>query len=259
MPRNKATFDDWWASYFDEVYLRIYEPLLPPAETDHEVAAIRELLEERNAKRILDVPCGWGLGWYSVPGVATRRALAAGAAVRLVRSDMRQLPFSGEFDAALCLFSSLGYFVGPPGRETNREPGEDTWGSGDADAGDLSVLAGIRSALTPGGVLLIETIHRDAIAREFAERDWWEAPSGDTVFVEREFDPIAGVSYEILRWRDAEGNEGEKRHAIRIRAASEWAALLATAGFRPLEWYGDWSLEPFTLSSERLIVLCERT
>ena len=305
--------NDWWAEYFDEVYLRIYEPLFPAAETDREVAAIRELIEERNGLRILDVPCGWGRhsvelarSGFQVTGVdgsayllaeAGRRAAEAGVPIRLVHSDMRALPFKGEFDAVLCLFSSLGYF----GRFGGSAASEGSGYSGDsgnpadsadpadmpastgtadaaasadpsaspvpadpsasrasADSGDVEALARMRSALVSGGMLLLETAHRDAVAREFAERDWWESAAGDTIWVERSFDPIAGVSHELLRWRDATGAHGEKSHSIRIRAASEWAEILDRAGFRALEWYGDWSLEPFVVESERLIVLCEK-
>lgn len=250
MPESPAR--SWWTDYFDDVYLRVYEPLLPSELTENEVDAIRELLGDRPGARILDVACGWGRHTielarcgYDVTGVdlstfllgeAGSRASAAGVEARFVRADMLDLPFANEFDAAICLFSSLGY---------------------SDDTADARALVGIRRALCEEGVFILQTMHRDAIARGFAERDWWTTPDGDTVRVEREFDPVAGISHETLHWRDASGTEGEKRHSVRVRSATEWNALLVDAGFRPLEWFGDWTLEPLGLQSEELIVMCE--
>jgi SAM-dependent methyltransferase len=200
------------------------------------------------------VACGWGRHaveladrGYAVTGLdfsplllreAERGATAAGVDLTLHCGDMREMDFDADFDGAVSLFSSLGYFG--------------------SDAEDLSVLQGIRRALRPGGRFVLDTMHRDLVAREFLERDWWSTPEGDHVWVERDFDPVEGVSHEVLRWRDREGEKGEKAHSIRIRSATEWQALLREAALRPEEWFGSWELEPFSHSSARLIVLCTR-
>ncbi len=240
----------WWSDYFDHSYLRIYEPLLTPERTDREVLAIRELLSDRPGARVLDLACGWGrhsielaLCGYQVTGLdqsafllaeARRRADEVGVDLRLVRADMHDLPFAAEFDVVLSLFSSLGY---------------------SDDAADLRVLAGARTALATDGVLIVDTMNRDAIARGFAERDWWETPGGDNIRIERYFDAVQGVSHETLHWRTADGEQGEKRHSIRIRTATEWDRLLRQTGYHATEWFGNWSLEPLALDSEELIVV----
>lgn len=244
----------WWKSYFDDVFLRIYRPLRDETRTALEADAVCELLGLNDGARILDVGCGWGrhslelarLGFqmtgfdYSARLLeeAERSAEADALEVRWVQGDMRKLDFYQEFDAILSLFSTFGYFT--------------------TDEEDRAVLRGMREAATPGGFLLIETMHRDMIAREFAERDWWETPEGDVVRVERSFDAVAGITHELLRWRDANGKEGEKPHSIRVRSAPEWDDLLNRSGWRPIEWIGSWDLEPFTHLSERLIVVAER-
>jgi SAM-dependent methyltransferase len=241
----------WWTTYFDDVFLRIYRPLLGDQRTAAEIDAVQELLPRPACERILDVGCGWGR--HSVPlaqhgyqvtgvdlsdfllGVGRREADRAGVQVRWVQGDMRALPFQAEFDAAISLFSSLGYFGG--------------------DEGDERVLRGIHAALKPGGLLLVDSMHRDVIAREFAERDWWETPEGDLVWVEREFDAVAGISHDLLRWRAADGSSGEKMHHVRVRTASEWKNLLERCGFKPVEWFGGWDLDAFDHTSRRLLVL----
>lgn len=245
---------EWWRDYFDDVFLRVYRAVLTPERTAVEIDGVIQLLDPPPGARVLDVGCGWGrhaielarLG-MEVTGFdhsafllaeAERAGHAAGVEVRWSQGDMRALPFREEFDAAVSLFSSLGYFG--------------------SDDDDVRVLRGMRDAVRPGGLLLLDTMHRDLIAREFAERDWWSVPEGGVVRVEREFDAVEGSSREVLHWRGPDGVERTKAHSIRIRTATEWGRLLEGAGWEAAEWLGDWDLEPFTLASPRLIVLARR-
>lgn len=241
---------DWWATYFDRDFFHLYRPFLPPEATRDEVAGALRLLDLAPGARLLDLACGWGRhslefarAGLRVTGVdrsepllrlARRAAAEEGVDVHWIRADMRRLPFRAGFDAVVSLFSSLGYF--------------------ESDEEDLRVLLGAREVLRPGGVFLLEVMHRDHIAREFVERDWWRGESGAHVWVEREFDAVQGVSREWLRWRKGR-RAGEKFHSIRVRSATEWDRLLRTAGLVPEQWCGGWDLAPFEHSAERLVVL----
>ena len=146
-----------------------------------------EILGLPTEARVLDLACGWGR--YAVPlqeaGLrvigfdrslsllkAAQRQGAGDDRVQWVCGDMRALPFIGSFDAVLSLFSSLGYFG--------------------SEAEDLRVLRSVATTLRPEGRLLLETMHRDAVVRDFAERDWWEGEGGERVWAEREFDTVHG-------------------------------------------------------------------
>ncbi|HEV2131765.1 MAG TPA: class I SAM-dependent methyltransferase [Longimicrobiaceae bacterium] len=243
----------WWRDYFDERYLEISRSRLPAAKSRAEVAAVIELLGLPVGARILDVPCGWGR--HSVPlaearfrvtgadlssvqlEAAREYARQSGVEVEWIQTDMRLLPWRECFDAVISLFSSLGYF--------------------DRDEEDLAALRAFRAALRPGGVLLLETMHRDALARHYAPRDWWETEVGTVVRVERRFDAVAGVNHEWMHWQRG-ADAGEKDHRMRVRTVTEWDALLRAAGLAPESWYGGWNGRPFTHESPRLVVLARR-
>lgn len=245
--------EPWWTEYFDRDFVHLYRPFLTPERTRTEVAGIVEMLGLPSDARVLDLACGWGRHSVALArsgfavtgldlsetllGIARRRAERAGVAVEWVRGDMRELPWRAEFDAVVSLFSSLGYFV--------------------SDEEDLRVLRAAHDALRPGGFFLLETMHRDHVVGDYADRDWWEADDGALVWVEREFDAVEGVSREWLRWRRGD-RSGEKFHELRVRTATEWDGLLREAGLQPVEWYGDWGLAPFTHTSVDLIVVCRR-
>jgi SAM-dependent methyltransferase len=241
---------EWWKEYFDADFLRLYRAVLPPEEAHTAAAAISELLDLAPSSRILDLACGWGrhsvefsrLG-FDVIGVdrselllRNARAPAAGErAPSWVCGDIRELPFPPSFDAVVCLFSSLGYFL--------------------SDEEDLRALRAARGVLRDGGLLVLETMHRDAAVRDYAERDWWEGEQGEHIWVEREFDPVEGVTHETIRWSRGDGTGGEKYHASRIRTATEWTTMLRDAGFNPVAMYGGWDLEPFSYGSATLVIV----
>jgi SAM-dependent methyltransferase len=244
---------EWWEEYFDERFIALYRDFLTPERTAREVEGLTEMLMLPPGAEVLDLACGWGRhsvalarAGYRVTGLdlsetllarGRKRAAKAEVAVDFVRGDMREIPWTGRFDAVLSLFSSLGYFL--------------------SDDEDLRVLRAARDALKPGGFFVMETMHRDHVVAGFADRDWWEAGDGSLVWVEREFDAIEGISREWTRWNRG-GETGEKYHDLRIRTATEWDALLRRVGLVPVDWYGDWEMAPFIHKSEDLIVVARR-
>lgn len=243
----------WWEDYFDEVFIDIYRDFLTPERTAREVEGLREMVMLEPGAAVLDLACGWGRhsielarGGARVTGLdlsetllarARKRAAAAKVDVEFVRGDMRQVPWTDRFDLVTSLYSSLGYFL--------------------SDDEDLRVLRGAHDALRDGGSFVLETMHRDHVVGDYAARDWWETDGGGTVWVEREFDAVDGVSREWTRWSRA-GRAGEKYHELRIRSATEWDALLRRAGMLPVDWWGDWEMAPFIHTSENLIVVCRK-
>ena len=80
---------------------------------------------------------------------------------------------------------------------------------------------------------------------------------GTEVRVRRRFDPVSGISHERLRWRRG-ADRGRKQHALRLRTATEIAALLAAAGFHDVAWFGDWQGRPLRYDSAHLIAVARK-
>lgn len=241
----------WWRTYFDDIFYELHEDLFPEHESRREAAAMLDLLGLPCDARILDAPCGWGRHTILFPhaGVSSfgadlshallRRAAEAsrhaGVPARYAAADIRRLPFrDGAFDAVVNVFTSLGLFLD--------------------DAEDVRALAEARRVLRPGGRFLLESMHRDDIVCTYAERDRWTLPNGIEVRVRRRFDPVRGISYERLRWRRG-GRGGKKSHALRLRTATEIDGLLRAAGFASIRYFGDWSGEPLSHESPRVIAV----
>jgi ubiquinone/menaquinone biosynthesis C-methylase UbiE len=241
---------NWWRNYFGDDFFHLHRDLFPESDSRTEVSGILELLGLPQGARILDVPCGWGRhshllaeAGFDVTGAdlsepLLRRAQHQSSDVRgFAACDIRSLPFSSfTFDAAINVFTSLGLFLN--------------------DEDDLAALREIRRVLIPKGVFLLESMHRDEVLSDFAERDHWTLPDGTGVAVKRQFDPITGISEEVLRWRQGE-NTGEKRHALKLRTATEIHALLSRAGFKDIKYYGDWEGSEFTHRSEHLVAVAQ--
>ena len=213
-------------------------------DAEQQVELIERALRLEPGSRILDVPCGTGrvgsrlaAKGYDVVGVdITERFLeearAAGLAVE--HADMRELPFDAEFDAAVCMWGSFGYFD---------------------DEGNLAQARAAARALRPGGRYLIDTPTLESIYPQFRDRTWFEA--GDTtVLTENAFRLDEGrVETE---WTFLRGDERRtQRSSIRVYALSALTDLLREAGFTTFEARDD-ELEDFAIGSSRLWLVATR-
>lgn len=239
--------EGWWRDYFGADFFHLHVDLFPEALTRREVAGMLELLRLPVGARILDVPCGWGRHavllaehGYRVTGADLSYDLLRRAAPgpSYVAADVRAQPLrAAAFDAVINVFTSLGLFLD--------------------DQEDLNALREAHRLLQPGGRFLLESMHRDDVVGDFAERDRWLLPDGTEVRVRRRFDPIRGISHERLQWRKGE-RRGRKQHSLRLRTATEIAALLGAAGFDDVEYFGDWNGRPFTHRDSSLIAVATK-
>jgi SAM-dependent methyltransferase len=248
-PAVEPSTPETWDAFFSDFYLRAYADAERDAQAAEQALAAAQLAGCPEGGDLLDVPCGFGrhaiaLGaaGYRVVGVDRSRPLldearrrAGGARwPKFVQGDYRRLPFAGAgFDAALCLFSSLGYL---------------------GDEEDTNALADIRRVLRPGGRLVIELLHRDLLVRTFREHDWSLLGEGRLLLEQRTFEPVSGVAQVTQTLIDGSGQRESRTFSVRIYTATELLAMLARAGFAETRCHGDLEGGPFDAGTRLVAV-----
>ncbi len=245
----------WYRDFFGRHYLDTYQHVLTPERTIREVDFIESTLALPQGARILDLCCGHGRHLveladrgYSMTAldldsffldIAGGEAERRGLKVSLELRDMRDIPFVEEFDAVINMFTAFGYL--------------------ESDDEDQKVLDGVAGALKPGGLFLIELMHRDFLARIFQPHGWYETEAGLKVLEERSFNPLTGRNdvRNITIYPD--GTIREAHHSVRIYTLTELARMITAAGLKIEATYGGTDGSPFTLESRRLTVLSRKS
>lgn len=258
-PRAARPRTPWYISLFRGDYQRYYlgarSGMIAPARSDQEVKLIIERLGLRPGDRVVDFCCGTGRhairlaqAGMRVTGIdlsaphlreARQDATAAGVTVRWVRSDVRAVPrqLSGQFDAAINMFTSLGYF--------------------DSEAEDLRAVRSIAACLRPGGLLLCETMNRDWLIRNYTPRDWLRH-NGATLLFERRFDASTGTNHEEFTIIEPGGRTRRHVSTLRLYSLLEFKQLLRRGGLTFRAALGDAAGAHYGFDSPRMIVIAQR-
>ncbi|MFA0739933.1 MAG: hypothetical protein DFNUSKGM_000029 [Candidatus Fervidibacter sacchari] len=241
----------WYREFFDDLYLRVYQPLEAPEKVRREVDFIVKALNLPAGAKVLDLCCGQGRHslelarrGFQVVGVdlseallyeARKRAESEGLSVTFLQCDMREIDFKDEFDAVINMFTSFGYL--------------------ESEAEDEKVLGKVAQALKSGGKFLLDVVNRDRLVRDFQGREWHAADEGWLVLEERTFDHLSGRME--TRWicvaRD--GVRYERLSSVRLYTASELRTMLEQAGLKVKDLFGDYDGSPYSWDSQRLIVV----
>jgi ubiquinone/menaquinone biosynthesis C-methylase UbiE len=239
--------DERFDRLFDEGYLEVYEPRHEPEDTEREALGAARAAGVEPGAAILDCPCGFGrhsavlarAGFRvtgadrSEPLLVEARNRAAGHEVEFVQADYRELPFGDDrFDAVLNLFTSIGY--------TGKE-------------GDSLAIGEFRRVLRPGGRLIVETMHRDRLARVFRARRWQRLPRGYLIEDSR-FDQVESVHENTMVYIPDEGERREYPYRIRCYSVTELVEMARVAGFESVECFGGFDREELTLDTRLVLV-----
>ena len=265
MERIGMSKADWRRILFDQKYLDTYLADFTQERTSQEVDFVVKTARLTPQDRILDLACGHGrhsielakrgftvVGLdYSEPFIEKAKADAKEAEVNVefVQGDMKQLPFKGEFDVVLMLFTAFGYFDD----ETNQK-----------------VLEEISRSLKPGGRFLIDVISGEAYSRRFSKDNIRET-SSNLLKIPRTAE-IDGKQIDEIEWYDPEkqlihthrgwiDNEEKKEHDyyIRIYTVQQYKDMLSKASFKFKELWGDFQGNPHdTNGNFRTIILAEK-
>ena len=266
---------DWWQDFFSGPALDFVRDFYGQSDALSESNFVEHVLGLTPGARVLDVPCGAGR-WsvqlaamgYDVTGVDLSRELietaketaadrlqwdtfaprtGAGGGLRVdwERHDMRRLPWDAEFDAALCVWNSFGYF--------------------DED-GNAEFLKAVSRALKPGGKFLLDTPIMETYVAEMEARDkdWWQTKEGLLALEDRWYDHETGRAESQWTFIN-DGKVERKRLSVRLYTYRELAALLEEAGFGNHQAYSsafgdmershEWEWDPFELGAPALCMV----
>lgn len=243
---------EWHKRFFVNSF---YNPASPAAlaKARAEAAFVLKELKLKKGASLLDLCCGPGrhAAEFARRGMrvtgfdfsaeylreAAERAKKKRVPLRLVRGDMRKLPFEGEFDAAVNLFTSFGYFP--------------------RFSDDLKTLEGTARALKPGGLFLIDLANGAWIRENFRPRSWQELESGGWLLEERRLTADGNFNEWI---KVGPGGETSRRKFFtRIYDRDRVSAALRRAGLTPLKFWGGFDGSRLRPSSLRLICLARKS
>jgi SAM-dependent methyltransferase len=202
--------------------------------------------------RVLDLCCGPGR--HSIPLAkqgarvtavdrspfllekARSRAELEKLDIEWVQEDMRSFVRPDEFDLAINLLTSFGYF---------------------GDEENLTVLRNVFRSLVPGGFFIIDVMGKEIIARGFASSAVDKQADGSIWVQSRE---IIDDWYRIRsRWfliRDQKVTEASFNTAL--YSGRELADLLKRAGFKQVKLFGSLQGIPYDLKAQRLVAVVQK-
>lgn len=215
-----------------------------------EIEQIIDLAAIAPGATVLDLCCGPGRHalelarrGFAVTGVdrtASYLKIAQGEAddlsIEFVQADMREFCRPGAFSVALNLYSSFGYF--------------------DDQADDRLVVENLYRSLAPGGVLMIDLLSKEVLARNQFHRNWIEWDGGfllESSQVQRDWTWLQNRWIVITQ-----DGVGEYLWGHRLYAASELSALLQSAGFSQVKLYGDLAGAPYNQAASRLVAVARK-
>lgn len=241
----------WYVRSFGRDYVALYahRNLDEARQNARDLVA---LLRPAPHEPLLDLACGMGrhlvalreLGFSDLTGLDLSAELLGlakqnlngtsrlGGAVRLVRADMRAIPFVARFATVLSLFTSYGYFA--------------------EDAENAAVLRGVHSALRPGGMFLMDYINRPRVLASLV-------PEDERLQNGRRIHNVRRITADGLRVEktttvtEADGQVRIFDESVRLYSRDELAAMLETAGFQGLGVYGSLRGEPYSDDSPRMV------
>jgi SAM-dependent methyltransferase len=245
------TQHEWHKDFFKNSF---YNPASMAAveKAPMEASFVLKRLKLKKGSALLDLCCGPGrhavefakkglaVTGYDFSGEyleeAAARAKKKKVSLRLLRGDMRGLKFKGEFDAAVNLFTSFGYFQ--------------------KFSDDLSTLEGVARALRPGGLFLLDVIHGDFVRKNFHQRFWHELE--DHYLLEDARATADGIFNNWTRLPKKGGKILTRSFFTRLYDKGRISAALKKAGLEPLRFWGSFGGLPLTAKTNRLIVLARK-
>jgi SAM-dependent methyltransferase len=239
----------WFETWFDSPYYHLLYQNRNEEEARQFLDALLQFLNPSKPLRFIDVACGKGrhslylhsLG-HQVTGIdlsensiqEAKTSSQGDSRIAFFQHDIRT-PFPIEDqDVALNLFTSFGYF--------------------ESDAEHMMAFQHIRNCLKPKGTFVFDFLNAQQVMLDLKKSD--ECRLGDVTFkVKRQW--LSGHFVKSI-----EVNEPDGRHhfqeKVRAFQPDELVNMLEQSGFRIVQKFGNYLLQPFQPDSPRLVIIAEK-
>jgi len=248
MDRNK-TNKEWFKSFFKKDFYNF--DFIPKKRTQEEVSFIIKASGIKKGDKILDIPCGaarhsleLAKKKFDVTALdyskeyledAVKKAQKTGLKnITFVRKDMRKIDFREEFDLAINMFTSFGYFD---------------------DKDNYLFLKKIYRSLKKGGVFIIDIKNGVFRKNNLSEKNW--DIIGDAI----ELQELIWLNKTTLKniWHKIENGEMKTRvFYLKVYDKKSLKKILQKAGFKVKKIYGDFDFSPIKKDSKRIIAVCKK-
>jgi SAM-dependent methyltransferase len=245
---------EWFES--EDFWRDFYPYMFPPerfAAAKEEVSRI-VALTRCSGGSVLDLCCGPGRHavefaqcGFRVTGVdrspfllerAREHASGAGVSIELIKEDMRSFVRPATFDLACNLFTSFGYF---------KEEQE-----------NLRVLRNIHQSLKETGVLVIEVVGKERLARMWQNTISSELADGSLLVQRPQLrDDWCRVYSEWILVKDGRTRNFSFEHTI--YSGRELKDCLLSCGFGQVQLFGDLQGSPYNLEATRLVAVARKS
>lgn len=214
---------EWYEKSFGEDYLIVYKHR-DFGGARQEVERMIAWLGLPQGSKVLDLCCGMGRhslalaqAGYEVTGVDLSEVLlreaksqAGAEQVAWLRSDMRDLPLTGGFDAVVNLFTSFGYF--------------------EEDEEQLKVLREIYRMLKPGGKFVIDFLNPPYVIRHLVPHSIRE--DGDILIDESRRIEDGYVKKDIILTSKSDLTPRRYHERVKLYSLEKFSEMIEEAGLQ---------------------------
>ena len=246
---------NWWENFFHGVALDFWRAAISDEQTRAEADFIQKQLQLSPGARVLDVPCGNGRlaielagrkpEGFALTGVDTAREFIeeakmksseSGVLIDLQERDMRNLPWTNEFDGAFCFGNSFGYFH---------------------DDENTEFLNAVSRSLKSGARFVIDApAVAECVLPNFQPNRSIEL-AGITVAIAHRYDHEQGRMFNDFTFT-RNGLEDKRPSSQRIYTYHELIELLHEAGLEVIAAYASLAEDLFKLGANRLLLVSEK-
>ncbi len=247
---NRDIARDWFATSFGALYPILYAHRTLEAAAPECAFALQQL-NIRPETFLLDICCGNGRHLVHLAKQATRAVgvdfspellniarNTVGAHVRLVRADLRALPFHDAFDAAFSFFTSFGYFQ--------------------SEEENSAAAQSMIRVLKPGGKFFMDYFNAAYVETHlcpYSER----VQQGYCIQEERWIDPGAQRVNKITTVFHGDKHVARLGESVAMYSLDALCGLFHRAGLEIDRVFGDYEGQAFDSTQPRMILVGHRT